>query len=233
MTDFLNLFEPVLVKLRAYGEKLKQSISDSEAFLRSLVEIIEAGKTVEGSSATLHELEKDADEAQYELSTSSETLNKIENLLKRTKRYANQEITAKPPVPLPPTIRNPRPEIRYETSTSYADRSVEPTRKISAFVPSADPPSRVASQVEQPRPYNYSGSEAESGPTLSLTEETRNRIEDLFSGKGFSDGAVSSASPSGTLGDQARTTTRVANPEVRKLRPFVWAPARSSSDESS
>jgi uncharacterized coiled-coil DUF342 family protein len=87
MSDFLTLFEPILTKVRTYGDALKDSISDSEAFLKSLVGIIDAGKTIEGTSATLQELEKDADEVQEELRESTETLEKIDDLFKRTKQY--------------------------------------------------------------------------------------------------------------------------------------------------
>ena len=87
MSDFLSLFEPILAKVRTYGDALKDSITDSEAFLKSLVGIIDAGKTIEGTSATLQELERDADEVQAELRESTETLDKIEDLIKRTKQY--------------------------------------------------------------------------------------------------------------------------------------------------
>lgn len=87
MADFLALFEPVLSKVRAYGESLKDSISESEAFLKSLVGIIDAGKTIDGTSATVQELEKDADEVQSELHETTEIVDKIEDLFKRTKQY--------------------------------------------------------------------------------------------------------------------------------------------------
>ena len=88
MSDFLVLFNPVLDKIRSYGQSLKESISDSEAYLKSLTGIIEAGKTIEGTSATLQELEKDADGVQEELQESVDTLDKIEDLFKRTKQYS-------------------------------------------------------------------------------------------------------------------------------------------------
>jgi hypothetical protein len=87
MSDFLTLFEPILAKVRTYADTLKDSISDSEAFLKSLVGIIDAGKTIEGTSATLQELEKDADEVEAGLRESTETIDKIEDLFKRTKQY--------------------------------------------------------------------------------------------------------------------------------------------------
>ncbi len=87
MSDFLTLFEPILAKVRTYADTLKESITDSEAFLKSLVGIIDAGKSIEGTSATLQELEKDADEVQEELRESTETISKIEDLFKRTKQY--------------------------------------------------------------------------------------------------------------------------------------------------
>ncbi len=87
MSQFLALFEPILDKIQAYGESLKESISDSQAFLRSLAGIIEAGKAIEGASATLQELEKDADGVQGDMRQSTETLHKIHDLFKRTKGY--------------------------------------------------------------------------------------------------------------------------------------------------
>ena len=87
MSQFLTLFEPILEKIRAYGESLKQSMADSEGFLKSLAGIIEAGKAIEGTSATLQELEKDADGVQGDLRQTTETLDKIHDLFKRTKNY--------------------------------------------------------------------------------------------------------------------------------------------------
>jgi len=87
MSDFLTLFDPILEKVRAYGESLQESVSESEGFLKSLVGIIDAGKAVDGASATVQELEKDADGVQAELNQSSETLDKIQDLFKRTKVY--------------------------------------------------------------------------------------------------------------------------------------------------
>ena len=100
MSDFLTLFEPVLSKVRKYGESLRDSISESEGFLKSLVGIIDAGKTVEGSSATLQELEKEADGVQDDLQLSSEALGKIENLFKRTKQYGSNPRESKQDNPL-------------------------------------------------------------------------------------------------------------------------------------
>src|SRR5215510_6247563 len=74
MTDFLTLFDPVLIKIRKYGEDLRESITDSEEYLRSLVGIIDAGKGVEGTSATLQELEKDANGVQEELEVTNSVL---------------------------------------------------------------------------------------------------------------------------------------------------------------
>ncbi len=95
MSDFLVLFDPVLDKVRKYGQSLKESISDSEAYLRSLAGIIEAGKTIEGTSATLQELEKDADGVQEELRQSADTLDKIEDLFRRTKQYSPNSSTSR------------------------------------------------------------------------------------------------------------------------------------------
>ena len=96
MSDFLTLFDPVLLKVRAYAERLRQSVSESEAFLRSLVGIIDAGKTVDGTSATIQELEKDADQVQTDLDLANQTLDKIENLFKKTKQYLRTERSEKP-----------------------------------------------------------------------------------------------------------------------------------------
>ena len=87
MSEFLALFDPVLVKVRGYAEFLRESIADSEKYLGSLVGIIDAGKSVEGTSATLQELEKDAEAVQEELEMSNEVLGKIEDLFARTKPY--------------------------------------------------------------------------------------------------------------------------------------------------
>lgn len=103
MIDFLILFDPILLKVRAYGERLKQSISESEVFLRSLVGIIDAGKTVDGTSATIQELEKDADEVQTDLDLANRTLEKIENLFRKTKQYLSTEAGAKPAETLKPS----------------------------------------------------------------------------------------------------------------------------------
>lgn len=95
MTDFLTLFEPIMVKIRKYGEGLRDSITDSENYLRSLVGIIDAGKSVEGTSATLEELERDADGVQEELELSSELVGKIEDLFRKTKPYTRQALESK------------------------------------------------------------------------------------------------------------------------------------------
>ena len=88
MSDFIVLFDPIFDKIRKYGESLRESVSESEAYLRSLAGIIDAGKSVEGASATLRELEKDADGVQESLQQSAETLDKIEDLLERTRQYS-------------------------------------------------------------------------------------------------------------------------------------------------
>lgn len=106
MSDFLTLFEPILEKVRTYGESLKESISESEGFLKSLVGIIDAGKAIDGTSATVQELEKDADGVEAEFRQSSETLDKIQNLFKRTKTY------------LPDS-----PQSRSEDATSHSSSS--------------------------------------------------------------------------------------------------------------
>jgi hypothetical protein len=92
MADFLTLFEPIMVKIRKYGEGLRDSITDSENYLRSLVGIIEAGKSVEGTSATLQELERDADGVQEDLELSSELVDKIEDLFRKTRPYSHQAL---------------------------------------------------------------------------------------------------------------------------------------------
>lgn len=95
MSDFLTLFEPILEKVRTYGESLKESISESEGFLKSLVGIIDAGKAIDGTSATVQELEKDAEGVEAEFRQSSETLDKIQDLFKRTKTYLPTSSTSK------------------------------------------------------------------------------------------------------------------------------------------
>jgi hypothetical protein len=88
MSDFLELFEPVLAKVRQYGETLRDSAGESEKFLKSLVGIISAGKNVGGESATLQELEKDAQGVNEDLQLSLEELAKIEDLFRRTREYS-------------------------------------------------------------------------------------------------------------------------------------------------
>jgi hypothetical protein len=96
MSDFLALFEPVLSKVRAYADGLKESVSESKAFLKSLVGIIDAGKTIDGTSATLQELESDADEVEEEVRQSIETLERIESLFKRTSHYEHGSSKSRP-----------------------------------------------------------------------------------------------------------------------------------------
>ncbi len=110
MADFLTLFEPILSKVRKYGEGLRESVSESESFLKSLVGIIEAGKAVEGSSATLQELKKDADGVQEDLQLSDEALGKIEDLFKRTKQYSTsaREPKSDNPLAVTPLVRAKR-----------------------------------------------------------------------------------------------------------------------------
>ena len=100
MSDFLALFDPILTKVKRYGEGLRESVSDSEKYLKSLVGIIDAGKAVEGTSATLQELEKDADVVQEELKLTSEALSKVEDLFKRTKLYGQSVQVSRPDDPL-------------------------------------------------------------------------------------------------------------------------------------
>ena len=88
MSDFLTLFSPILEKVRSYGDELKESISESEAYLKSLAGIIAAGKAIDGSSATIRELEKDSDRVQGELEQSTDILDKIQDLFAATKEYA-------------------------------------------------------------------------------------------------------------------------------------------------
>lgn len=95
MSDFLTLFEPILEKVRTYGESLKETIAESEGFLKSLVGIIDAGKAIDGTSATVQELEKDAEGVEAEFRQSSETLDKIQDLFKRTKAYLPNSVSSR------------------------------------------------------------------------------------------------------------------------------------------
>lgn len=124
MSDFLTLFEPILDKVHAYGETLKESISESEAYLKSLAGIIEAGKAIEGTSATLQELEKDADGVQGELELSTETLDKIQDLFGSTKPYRTSSAASKSEdvTSRLPTTRT-RHESHYEIETGEGSRS--------------------------------------------------------------------------------------------------------------
>lgn len=115
MSQFLTLFEPILDKIRAYGESLKESIVDSQGFLKSLAGIIEAGKAIEGTSATLQELEKDADGVQGDLHQSTETLDKIHDLFKRTKIYRPNSSGSRSEET---TIHHPSPRTRHVQSES-------------------------------------------------------------------------------------------------------------------
>jgi GTP1/Obg family GTP-binding protein len=124
MSDFLALFDPILTKVKRYGEGLRESVSDSEKYLKSLVGIIEAGKAVEGTSATLQELEKDADGVQEELKLSSEALSKIEDLFKRTRQFGQNSQSPKLDDPLGPAMvakprRRQRREAKPRASGSY------------------------------------------------------------------------------------------------------------------
>ena len=201
MTNFLVLFEPILVKVRAYGEGLKSSLIESESFLRSLVGIIDAGRAVDGSSATLQELEKDADELEYDLKVSTDTLSKIEDLFKRTRRYVSSE---------PQSPRKQESTIRLAESHSTLQ----------------------GSQVAERRQYRRQVAVSETRPTLSLPEETRARIEDLFNGPG----AVTNASPSSSQstnpdGEPIHPLSKVQDGGTKRLRPFARTFPRPSSDQ--
>ncbi len=125
MSDFLILFEPIMGKIRIYGEGLRESIADSEKYLRSLVGIIDAGKSVEGTSATLRELEKDADSVQEDLEVSGDVLSKIEDLFTRTKPYSHQTLdtrqdpAADPEINLRETQRRDQHGLRSRSSGAY------------------------------------------------------------------------------------------------------------------
>ncbi len=124
MSDFLTLFEPILGKIRMYGEGLRESIADSENYLKSLVGIIDAGKSVEGTSATLQELEKDADSVQEEIEVSGDVLSKIEDLFNRTKLYSHQALdrqdpAADPQINLRETQRRDQRGVRARSSGTY------------------------------------------------------------------------------------------------------------------
>jgi hypothetical protein len=88
MSEFLALFEPILSKVVKYAETLQGSVAESEKFLKSLIGIISAGKNVDGGSATVQELERDAQGVNEELQLSLEELAKIKDLFSRTQEYA-------------------------------------------------------------------------------------------------------------------------------------------------
>jgi hypothetical protein len=153
MADFLVLFDPILDKVRSYGESLRESISDSEAYLKSITRIIEAGKTIEGASATLRELEKDADGVQGELEQSTDTLDKIEDLFERTNQYtrapsASRSAEADRPFahqlprydPTPSTLRREKTDRRPTTSSSSGREETDrgSTHKLSPMAPVSD-----------------------------------------------------------------------------------------------
>jgi len=200
MSDFLTLFDPILVKVHAYAEGLKQSISESEAFLRSLVGIIDAGKTVDGTSATIQELEKDADEVQTDLDLANRTLDKIESLFKKTKQYPRTEPSPKPVETIKPSNENVnRPQYHY-----VRPRSVFPAQ---------------------------SGVRAQHG--FQLTNETRDRINDLFDRTGMADHLnASPGQQEPSIDDPVQPRRMLLREESRPLRPFVRAGLRPSSDQS-
>ena len=124
MSDFLALFDPILTKVKRYGEGLRESVSDSEKYLKSLVGIIDAGKAVEGTSATLQELEKDADGVQEDLKLNSEALSKIEDLFKKTRQYGQNAPGPRLDDPLGPALvakprRRQRSAAKPRASGSY------------------------------------------------------------------------------------------------------------------
>lgn len=205
MSDFLTLFDPVLVKVRAYAERLKQSIAESEAFLRSLVGIIDAGKTVDGTSATVQELEKDADEVQTDLDLANQTLEKIENLFKKTRQYLPTEPSVKPAATFKPSIESlNKPAIHYPRARPYA--RVQPSAQ-----PIARPPQ-----------------------SFQLTSETRDRISDLFDRTGMTDHLNPISTPREQSADDTVQPRRMMQRSDNKpLRPFAWAGPRPSTDQSS
>ena len=201
MSDFLTLFDPVLVKVRAYAERLKLSISESETFLRSLVGIIDAGKTVDGTSATIQELEKDADEAQTDLDLANQTLDKIEDLFRKTKQYLPTEPTAKP---------------------------------VPTFKHSSEVLDRPGYHYNRPRPYVQARPSVRSQQSFQLTNETRDRISDLFDRTGMTDHLNSSPiAEERSTDDSIQPRRRIERPANKTLRPFAWTGPRPSADQSS
>lgn len=200
MSDFLTLFDPVLVKVHAYAERLKQSISESEAFLRSLVGIIDAGKTVDGTSATVQELEKDADEVQTDLDLANQTLDKIENLFRKTKRY----------LPTEPSLR-----------------------PAETFKPSSESLNRPGNHYIRARPYVHAQPSTRPQQSFQLTSETRDRISDLFDRTGMTEHLNTTSTPQETSTGNTVQPRRMEQRSQNKLRPFVRAGLRPSSDQSS
>ncbi len=87
MSEFLALYKPVIERIRKYGESIQESISESEAHLKSLLGIIEAGKGIGGMPSTLHEIEEDAEEIKESMQLSATVLDRIGKLLQRIGRY--------------------------------------------------------------------------------------------------------------------------------------------------
>lgn len=137
MSDFLTLFEPILSKVRKYGENLRESASDSEKFLKSLVGIIDAGKSVEGTSATLQELEKDASGVQEDLQQSNEALGKIEDLFRRARQYGGNSPGKPNDLPsLAPSTRTRRVRKRSTTKRDASGSYLLPGPRLSSEEPS-------------------------------------------------------------------------------------------------
>jgi len=201
ISDFLILFDPVLVKVRAYGEGLKQSIGESEAFLRSLVGIIDAGKTVDGTSATIQELEKDADEVQTDLDFANRTLGKIENLFGKTRQYMHSEPA-------------PKPAENFKSSSASL--------------------SKPGDHYGGARPFVHAQPVAKPQQSFQLTNETRDRIRDLFTRTDMTEHLNDSAAQQDpSTDDLVHPRRMIERSENRPLRPFVRAGLRSSSNQSS
>jgi len=278
MSDFLILFDPVLVKVRAYREGLKQSIGESEAFLRSLVGIIDAGKTVDGSSATVQELEKDADEVQTDLDLANRTLDKIENLFSKTRQYIHAEHVPKPVETFKPSsasLSKPgdhyvgarpfvhaqpdaRPQQSFQLTNETRDRirdlanrtldkienlfsktrqyiHAEPVPKpVETFKPSSASLSKSGNHYVGARPFVHAQPDTRPQQSFQLTNETRDRIRDLFTRTGMTEHLnTSPAQQDPSTEELVQPRRMMERSENRPLRPFVRAGLRSSTDQSS
>ncbi len=255
MVKFLTLFDPVLVKVRAYGESLRNSASESEAFLHSLVGIVDVGKTVDGSSAMVRELEKDVDEVEYQLKVSTETLNKIRGLFKRAEHYGYSPSMGQSSKKTGVDIQqaNRQRVATEQFHVGLADKQSFEWTQVSSRVLRQDPElGRRNETVQQPMVLRQPAASfrlleetkrkeevqqpvvrEEPQVTFKLSDETRSRIEDMFSKYGgFAHASPLSTTDQGS-GEDPPSRMIGSYSESTGLRPLSRSVSRPSAEESS